>query len=57
MAVTQGTRVVTEEPWAGDPIAADPIRAKQMLDESLVRWLGSFEQAAAGQPVSETASA
>ena len=46
-AISEGTKVVTEESWAGDPIAADPIRAKQMLDDSLIRWLGFLEEAVA----------
>ena len=46
-AVTAGTKVVTEESWAGDPIAADLTGAKQTLEDSLVRWLGFLDEAVA----------
>ena len=32
-------RISTEETWAGPPVDADPERARQLLDDSLQRWL------------------
>lgn len=34
-----GTRVVTEESWAGPPVDADPDRARALLADSIRVWL------------------
>ncbi|MGK5683701.1 SRPBCC family protein [Actinoplanes sp. URMC 104] len=34
-----GTRVVTEESWAGPPVEADPAAARAMLSASIRTWL------------------
>lgn len=44
-----GTRVVTEESWAGPPVDADPQQAHRLLTDSIRVWLQSL--AAAAQPV------
>jgi hypothetical protein len=46
-AVDPGTRVTTEESWAGAPVKANPTDARKMLETSLDRWL-DFLAAAAG---------
>lgn len=38
--VDTGTRVTTEESWAGAPVEANPAEARKMLEASLDRWLG-----------------
>ena len=46
-AVDDGVRIVTEESWSGEPIAADPARAQSMLDASIAVWLRDLERAVA----------
>ena len=46
-ALDSGTRVITEESWAGGPVEANPAEAQKMLEASLDRWL-DFLVAAAG---------
>lgn len=43
---TGATHVVTEESWAGPPVASNPESAKQMLEASLDRWLSYLANAA-----------
>ena len=45
-AVDAGTRVTTEESWAGASIEANPAEAKKMLEVSLERWLDFLASAA-----------
>ena len=45
--VEGGVRIVTEESWSGEPIAADPARAQGMLDASIAVWLRDLERAVA----------
>lgn len=45
-SIAGGTRVGTEESWAGEPVEADPESARQMLEQSLLRWLGFLDAAA-----------
>ncbi|WP_328609515.1 SRPBCC family protein [Amycolatopsis sp. NBC_00345] len=47
--VDDGVRIVTEESWSGEPIAADPARAQSMLDASIAVWLRDLERAAAAR--------
>ena len=37
-AVDTGTRVTTEESWAGAPVETNPTEARKMLEVSLDRW-------------------
>ncbi|GAA1547330.1 SRPBCC family protein [Actinomadura kijaniata] len=41
-----GTRVVTEESWAGPPVEADPEGTRAALDASLTAWLNDLKTAA-----------
>lgn len=41
-----GTRVVTEESWAGPPVDADPEQARTMLAASIRAWLEALVAAA-----------
>jgi len=45
-AVDAGTRVTTEESWAGAPIDANPAEARKTLKVSLERWLDFLASAA-----------
>lgn len=45
-SIAEGTRVGTEESWAGEPVEADREGAWRMLEQSLLRWLGFLDRAA-----------
>ena len=46
----KGVHVTTNESFAGDPVEADATSMQQLLDASLVAWLGHLKAAAEADP-------
>jgi uncharacterized protein YndB with AHSA1/START domain len=45
---SSGTRVTTNESFAGEPVEADAVGMQSLLDASLAAWLGHLKAAAEG---------